>query len=499
MQRNEADSKSEISPRRISPAVLMLFCVLTLLAFSAVCSSVLLDMRRGEEALARRTLENLASSIDADIGRNIELYDLSLRNVAIHFVEPEVKSVSKPLLSLILFDHAATAQHFGAIQVFDAQGDLVLDSSTLTPKPENHAGEEYFDVHRDSPDRGLYISRPGLYHSKYSLVLSRRITGKDGAFVGVVVGSLRFSYFHDLFGRLQLQPDDTITVFRRDGVIIMRTPFDLDFIGKDLSGAPGMRQTLAQPNGMTTQTSAVDGIVRMFVWRDGGNPLLVVTGKSWGAILSLWRREAMRIGAIMVGLIVLVIAGTLFLAREINRRGRAEDRLEQLATTDALTQLKNRRKFDTVIAEEWRRTLRQGDPLALLMIDADHFKTFNDMFGHQAGDQVLVRIAATIRACVRRSADCAARYGGEEFAVLLPGLSIETASLVAEKIRADVERLSAEKWATTVSVGVAAMVPSQGGSPALLIEAADKALYEAKSRGRNQSFVAGVGHLSLVA
>jgi len=330
-------------------------------------------------------------------------------------------------------------------------------------------------------------------------VLSRRITGKDGAFAGVVVGSLRFSYFHDLFGRLQLQPDDTITVFRRDGVVIMRTPFDLDYIGKDLSGAPGMQRTLAQPSGMTTQTSAVDGIVRMFVWRDSGHPVLVVTGKSWDTILSVWRREALRIGAIMAGLIVLVVAATLFLAREINRRGLAEDRLEQLATTDALTQLRNRRKFNTVITQEWRRTLRQGDPLALLMIDADHFKTFNDMFGHQAGDQVLVRIAATIRACVRRSAGCAARYGGEEFAVLLPGLSIETAALVAEKIRSDVEQLSAEKWATTVSIGVAAMVPSQGGSPSLLIETADKALYEAKSRGRNQSFVAAVGHLSLVA
>ncbi|MFG3756488.1 hypothetical protein, partial [Klebsiella pneumoniae] len=94
-----------------------------------------------------------------------------------------------------------------------------------------------------------YISRPGLHHSTYSLVLSRRITAKDGAFVGVVVGSLRFSYFHDLFDRLQLQPDDTITVFRRDGVVIMRTPFDLDIIGKDMSGAPGMHQTLTQPSG----------------------------------------------------------------------------------------------------------------------------------------------------------------------------------------------------------------------------------------------------------
>ncbi len=125
----------------------------------------------------------------------------------------------------------------------------MLDSSTLQPKPENRAGEDYFEAHRDSADRGLYMSRPGLHRSTYSVVLSRRITGKDGTFLGVVVGSLRFSYFHDLFGRLQLQPDDTITVFRRDGVVIMRTPFDLDIIGKDLSYVPGVRRSLTEPSG----------------------------------------------------------------------------------------------------------------------------------------------------------------------------------------------------------------------------------------------------------
>jgi diguanylate cyclase (GGDEF)-like protein len=95
-----------------------------------------------------------------------------------------------------------------------------------------------------------------------------------------------------------------------------------------------------------------------------------------------------------------------------------------------------------VIEREWRRALRNSSPLALLMIDADHFKTFNDMFGHQAGDRVLTRIAATIADSVRRPSDCAARYGGEEFAVLLPGLTATAAKAVAETIRARVEALS---------------------------------------------------------
>ena len=93
----------------------------------------MLDMRRGEEELARQTLENLASGIDADISRNIELYDLSLRNVASNLVMPAIRDVSKEIRHLILFDHAATAKHFGVIQVFDAQGKLTIDAASLDP------------------------------------------------------------------------------------------------------------------------------------------------------------------------------------------------------------------------------------------------------------------------------------------------------------------------------------------------------------------------------
>ena len=151
---------------RLSAKLLIVSSVVTVIGFSAICASVMLDMRRGEEELARQTLENLASSIDADISRNIEVYDLSLRAVASSMVMPEIKDLSKPLRHLILFDHAATAKHFGAIQVFDAEGRLTVDASTLDPMPDNHGDEEYFTVHRDQPDVGLFISRPMLQDRK---------------------------------------------------------------------------------------------------------------------------------------------------------------------------------------------------------------------------------------------------------------------------------------------------------------------------------------------
>jgi diguanylate cyclase (GGDEF)-like protein len=459
----------------------------------------MLEMRRGEEELARQTLENLAAGIDSDISRNIELYDLSLRAVASNLVMPELKGVSKPILHLILFDHAATAKHFGAIQVFDASGQLTIDASSLDPRPENRSDEEYFQVHRNNPDEGLFISRPMLHRGAYSIVLSRRISDAEGRFLGVVAGSIRFSYFHELFDRLNLDPDDTITVLRRDRTIIMRKPFDLDVIGKNMATVRTWNPDNLKAQGSYAGQGPVDAIPRLFVRRASTGPFYVVVGKPLDAIFRLWQREVTRIGAIMVALVLFVFGTTLFLAREIGRRAQAEDKLEEMATTDALTGLRNRRKFDAEMDAEWRRAARNKTPVALLMIDADHFKTYNDSYGHQAGDQVLVGIAICISDSVRRAGDCTARFGGEEFAVLLPGVSAVDALAVAENVRRKVELWSEDPVVMTVSIGVASMIPVAGLDWSHLIEAADKALYAAKANGRNQSVVASIPQLSLVA
>jgi diguanylate cyclase (GGDEF)-like protein len=302
-----------------------------------------------------------------------------------------------------------------------------------------------------------------------------------------------------LFGRLNLGPDDTIGVFRHDGTIIVRLPFDLDVIGTNVGQRPGITKVMTEPSGWFTGTSGADPTSRLYIWRDSTKPLVVLVSKPWHDILSLWRIEVTRIGAIMTALIMFVVATTLFLAREIGRRAQAEERLEELATTDALTGLKNRRKFDAEIDLEWRRAARNGTPVALLMLDADHFKSYNDAWGHQAGDQVLVGIAICISDAGRRAGDCPARFGGEEFAVLLPGLSNVEAFRMAETIRLKVEHWSEDPSVTTVSIGVASMIPVASLDWTDLIEAADKALYAAKANGRNQSVLASLPQLALVA
>jgi len=486
-------------PWRLSAKLLIASSVATVIGFSTICASVLLDMRRGEQELARQTLENLASTIDADISRNVELYDQSLRAVASSMAAPEINDVGKPIQHLILFHHAAMAKHFGAIQVFDAEGRLIVDASTLDPVPENRGDEEFFLAHRDRSDAGLFISRPTLHRGSYSIVLSRRITSRDGNFLGVVAGSIRFSYFHELFERLNIGPNDGVTVLRHDATVIMRRPFDLDLIGKNLRDIPGVMRALSEPSGWYSGSGALDGVHRLLVWRDGTQPLVVLVGKPWQDILTVWRTEATRIGGTMLSLISFVLAVTLYLAREISRRANAEDKLEELATTDALTGLRNRRKFDAEIDAEWRRAVRQKVPLALLMIDADHFKSYNDTYGHQAGDQVLVGIAICISDSIRRVGDCAARYGGEEFAVLLPGLSAAQAVGVAETIRLKFQEWSEGPTLATVSIGVASMMPAASTDWPMLVKAADQALYAAKANGRNQTVVASIPRLSLVA
>ncbi|MCP3405169.1 diguanylate cyclase [Bradyrhizobium sp. CCGB01] len=486
-------------PWRISAKLLIISSVVTVIGFSAICVNVMLDMRRGEEALARQTLENLATSIEADISRNIEIYDLALKAVASNMLLPEINTVSKPIRHLILFDHAITARHFGAVQVFDAEGRLTIDASTLDPLPENRGEEDYFRVHRENPGAGLFISRPMLFRGAYSIVLSRRISDTDGGFMGIVAGSIRFSYFHELFERLNLDPDDTITVLKRDRTIMMRRPFDLDVIGKNLGTQQSWKADNLKAGGSYAGQGPVDTTPRLYVRSTGPGPLFVVAGKPLAAVFELWQKEAYRIGAVVLALILFMLASTLVLAREIRRRAEAERKLEEMATTDALTGLKNRRKFDQLIDIEWRRAIRQKTPVALLMIDADHFKAYNDTFGHQAGDQVLVGIAICISDSVSRAGDCAARYGGEEFAVLLPNTSAAEALNVAETIRGKVQGWSDDQATSTVSCGIASLVPTTGMDWPILVEAADKALYAAKAGGRNQSVVASLPKLSLVA
>jgi diguanylate cyclase (GGDEF)-like protein len=170
---------------------------------------------------------------------------------------------------------------------------------------------------------------------------------------------------------------------------------------------------------------------------------------------------------------------------------RANVRLSDLAATDGLTGIANKRQFDEQMDSEWRRACRIGEPVALIALDVDHFKKFNDHYGHLAGDECLQRVATILKRACRRPGDIAARTGGEEFSVLLPGAHIEDAVAIAESIRLAIKTIriphdDSETGYVTASVGVASFTPRPEQSAAALLNAADEALYRAKRAGRNR-------------
>lgn len=173
----------------------------------------------------------------------------------------------------------------------------------------------------------------------------------------------------------------------------------------------------------------------------------------------------------------------------------ANEELQRLATSDGLTQLANRRRFDEYLEFEWRQLARKQEPLSLILCDVDFFKSYNDTYGHQAGDDCLRLVAAAIRDAGQRTADLVARYGGEEFALVLPHTDVKGAACVAEEVRSKVNNLqiahsgSQVSQYVTVSLGVASTIPQHDRTPAMLIATADKALYQAKAEGRDRMWV----------
>jgi diguanylate cyclase (GGDEF)-like protein len=171
---------------------------------------------------------------------------------------------------------------------------------------------------------------------------------------------------------------------------------------------------------------------------------------------------------------------------------RARDLLESLSITDPLTGLPNRRHFDAVLETEVRRAVRTMNHIGLLMCDLDHFKAYNDFYGHPAGDWCLQEVASVFRDTFRRAGELPARYGGEEFAVILPGATPPDAWMLGERIRQAIEarrlphvRAGSMPW-VTMSVGVASMLVTADASASWLVQRADVALYASKKTGRNR-------------
>ncbi len=460
--------------------------------FCTIFALGLWESRGRDRDEARLAAENVVTSMSSEIERNLELYGLSLEAVADGLKLYGIDALDPELRQRVLFDRSVTAKDMGSIVVLDRDGTLTYDSRIMVPMPEDHSERDYFRLLKQNPRSGLYVSQPWRAVDGFYIAIGRALTDDEGRFTGVVAGTMRLSYFASMFNQIKLQPRDTLALFRESGELLMRAPFQPEAVGRSLAGTPAFGRMSHHASGSFEEVGRFDGVHRLFVFRRIGNyPLMLSYNLATDDIYASWRRKAWQFGALIVALCAINMTLLVFLGRALRQRSEAEARMAAMATTDSLTGIANRRALDAAFEREWRRAMRLQTPVSLLMLDADHFKRYNDTHGHQAGDAALAAIADCIKINVRRGSEICARYGGEEFAVLLPGLNSAQAIVRAEAIRESLATLRRDQCgrtdsAPTVSIGVACMIPRQGLEPRDLVKFADGALYEAKTNGRDR-------------
>ncbi|MGD0632727.1 MAG: sensor domain-containing diguanylate cyclase [Beijerinckiaceae bacterium] len=468
--------------------------VLSLLSIWVLFAGILYESYQNEWRSASLFAGNVDSLLEQAISRDVELYDLSLKSTVEGYADQHAEKLPPNLRQRVLFDQSTNATGLGSILILDKDGTAVADSRFETPRSFNGANMDYFKIHRDGQfERELFISHPFkslLQQNMWTIGLSRRIDDAEGNFDGIVLGTLKLSYFTHLFGAVDLPAGSSIEIIHDDGMVLMSSPYAN--IGQSLRASGVFRQISQAHAGEVTGVSDSDRVERLYAFKRVGRlPMTLAVGIPTNHFLSMWR---WRVSVIALGFFILsglIVILAITLGRELQRRTLAERRLSELASTDGLTGLANRRHFDETLELEWRRALRDQAPAALLMIDCDYFKKFNDTYGHLEGDQVLRAVAGALRDSVQRPADLVARYGGEEFAILLPDTGIDGTLRVAEAVRAAVARLDWQHAGSplgrlTVSVGAASCLPGDDGGAVSLIKAADFALYHAKKGGRDQ-------------
>jgi diguanylate cyclase (GGDEF)-like protein len=462
---------------------------------AAVTCAALYSGRAEELNHAAENSRNVVRLVSSDIARNVELYDLSLQAVVSGAQQPQTWTLPAALRQRVLFDRATAASSLGGAYVIDADGHVRASQNATALPGVSLADRDYFLVQEREPQAGLFISKPYLSRLRGgvpTIGLTRRIDGPDGNFAGVALLGVRLEYFQHLLDRIDVGRNGNVFIIMLDGTLLASKPPGPRGFGASYADSPNFAVISRQASGTYTAPAKTDGVERVYTWaRVGDTPLIVCIAPAVDDILATWRRRsyiAFAMTALFGGAWVAV---SWVLAFALRDKVVAEGELMRLAVTDPLTGLANRRALDRRLATEWQRAVREREPLSVLFLDIDHFKSFNDTYGHAAGDEVLALVAQRIASGTRRATDMAARYGGEEFTVVLPGTPLAGAMKTADKIRRRIETANFEHSGSrfgrvTVSVGCASCDPPVGGSGARLLEAADRLLYAAKEGGRNQ-------------
>ncbi|WP_295996189.1 GGDEF domain-containing protein [Rugamonas sp.] len=487
-----------------------------------VCASlVAIDGWRSWNARVQRLVDmervtsNLARAMAQQADDTIKAADTSLTDIVERLETDGYGDAAVARLHRLMVEQAVNLPQLSGLFAYDETGRWLVNSRPEAQQPLlNNADREYFIYHQTHAGRGPHIGVPVRSRStgQWIIPVSRRLNHADGRFGGVALATIDVDYFHRFYQSFDIGRHGAVALFSNDGVMLLRRPFNPDAVGASVRKSPVYLHYLAHNSGSDFFRSGQDGQLRFNSYLPLQHyPLFVTAALSKDEMLAEWRRDTWlhTLGVLLLALLLGLFGKRLVDQIRLRVRAEAEllqtrDALERLNSTlerqamqDGLTGLANRRQLDVTLGNEFSRAMRHGEPLAFVMIDVDYFKQYNDRYGHGAGDDCLRALSTLIRTLTpKRPGDVTARYGGEELAVLLPHTDVDGAHAVAERIRAAIEALAmphsgSPLGVVTVSAGVATIVPQRGVHlEGMLVAAADKALYAAKSAGRNRVCVA---------
>ncbi|WP_104698357.1 diguanylate cyclase [Pseudomonas syringae group genomosp. 3] len=491
---------------RLAPSVLTKtmigFIVLVCLSLILATTWQMNQSRRERVATAKIAVSNIVQAAEQQAQDTVRQADSTLRDLVERVEHDGVAGDQHVRLAKLMAQDVVNVEGIEGIFIYDAQGNWVANSFSQGIQSKNNGDRAYFVYHRDNVDESIHVGSIVESRSTGNMVIpiSRRIDAPDGTFAGVALATVPVAYFQAFFERMDVDDKGVIFLALNNGDLLARRPTLSALTTTNVAKGDIFTRYLPHGDSGTAKIkSVVDGVERIYAYRRvSGLPIVAAAGVSCQHVFAPWWTYAYRSMA-LIGMIILALAfmGAL-LYRQIQQLITAEDELntarnelEIIAQTDSLTHLANRRCFDTALEREWGRASRNNSITAIVLLDIDWFKQYNDQYGHLRGDECLKQVSGLISSCINRAGDLAARYGGEEFVILLPETDLDGALSVAEKVRLSIVNSLIDHSASpmgnvTISSGVVATSAPIKDGHTYALEEADRLLYCAKSKGRNR-------------
>lgn len=479
------------------------FMLVVVVAFVTVESWRTWRDYRAAFASARDSVTNLARATAQHAEDTIRQMDVLTAGLSERVEGDGLQNLDVPRIHKLLVQQSKIMPQLHGLFIYGPDGQWIVTDKDAIPETANNADRDYFQYHRTHEDRQVRIGDVVESRSTHDLIIpvSRRLNNPDGSFAGVLLGTVKVSYFVDYYGDFRIDDKGALVLARRDGTILVRRPFIASVIGKSLASSEIFKTYLPNSNAGIAQVRAVvDDTERLYGYRALTTyPLVVEAGLSRESIIDPWQQDLLKNGFVLVFLILVLSCFGLIVLNQLRQRmamereiRHAHQTMRDMALTDSLTGLGNRRRLDNALADEIRLARRQGSALSLIMLDVDYFKRYNDEYGHAAGDDCLSAVGRAIEQAVKRPGDLAVRYGGEEFTVLLPNTDTDGAIQVTESILQTIRSLQLKHAGhplgyVTASAGITTRHPVDETVTAVtLLKSADKCLYQAKQQGRNR-------------